>query len=296
MKLPQFPMDKIKKKQTTLLWGTVALLTVSIGAILLIFVRDNVASASPQTSYKSDITTGTSRINSQEVWMEQMKIENETQKKRLEAMEKVIETLVKFKEPQRIDERGGEQHQINTLTTQGGDDIEALQQELHEKVIESPKGPAVNAPTALPIAPDTTTLAGTVINEATKFRSKGIHRISINLPQSRANKPLKTIDNYTPSGSFAPAVVLTGVDASTSVQASGNPKPALLQIMGEAILPGGHKADLKGCHVTTEAIGDLSSERAEIRLEKLSCVEQKTGEVIELNVKGYLAGSDSKAG
>src|SRR5207248_1101191 len=47
---------------------------------------------------------------------------------------------------------------------------------------------------------------------------------------------------------------------------------------------------------TASAFGDLSSERVYARLEKLSCIERHTGEIIETQVVGYIAGSDGKAG
>ena len=239
--------------------------------------------------------------------MEQMKSENELQKKRMEAMEKMVETLVKFKDPSPMNTPVvmDQNQPVGSLplppNAQGS--IDDIQKDVRQQMNVDPQSVApvaVNNVMTLPQTPGEMPLVKNPIDQAvkevTKFRSKGIQRLSINLPRSRADKPLRTVDNYIPSGAFAPAVVLTGVDASTSVQAAGNPRPALLQIMGEAILPGGHKANLKGCHVTTAVTGDISSERAEIRIERLSCVEQKTGEVIELGVKGYLAGSDSKAG
>lgn len=83
MKIPSFPLDKIKQKQVTLLWVTVALLTVSIGTILIVFAQDSLSLAPAPTGYKSEITTGSDRLKSQEVWMEKMRSENELQKKHL---------------------------------------------------------------------------------------------------------------------------------------------------------------------------------------------------------------------
>ncbi|MFX3849709.1 TraB/VirB10 family protein, partial [Streptococcus suis] len=47
--------------------------------------------------------------------------------------------------------------------------------------------------------------------------------------------------------------------------------------------------------VTGAAHGDISSERAHIRLENMTCV-LVSGEVIEEPIKGYVAGEDGKAG
>ena len=107
---------------------------------------------------------------------------------------------------------------------------------------------------------------------------------------------LKTTDNNIPAGSFAKAMLLGGVDASTSVQASSDPRPILLRLIDPGTLPRRFKSDLEGCHVLAASYGDLSSERVYMRLEKLGCVERKTGEIIEMNIQGYVAGEDGRAG
>jgi len=52
---------------------------------------------------------------------------------------------------------------------------------------------------------------------------------------------------------------------------------------------------MKECRVVAAAYGDLSSERAYMRLEKLSCVKPD-GHVIESKVDGYVSGNDGKNG
>ncbi|WP_342075158.1 TrbI/VirB10 family protein [Yoonia sp. SS1-5] len=105
--------------------------------------------------------------------------------------------------------------------------------------------------------------------------------------------------NYLPAGSYAPALVLSGVDASTSVASQAEPVPVLFRITGPAITAGtrttrGHSIDLTGCTVTGSARGDLSSERVYVRLLKLSCVQSGT-HVFEREVTGYMSGA-GKAG
>lgn len=105
--------------------------------------------------------------------------------------------------------------------------------------------------------------------------------------------------HYLPAGSYAPALVLSGVDASTSVASQAEPVPVLFRITGPAVTAGtrttrGHTIDLTGCTVTGSARGDLSSERVYVRLLKLSCVQPGT-HVFEREVTGYMSGS-GKAG
>ena len=40
----------------------------------------------------------------------------------------------------------------------------------------------------------------------------------------------------------------------------------------------------------------MSRDRAKIRLEKLSCTEKKTGEIIETGVAGFVTGEDGRQG
>ena len=105
--------------------------------------------------------------------------------------------------------------------------------------------------------------------------------------------------NYLPAGSYAPALVLSGVDASTAVTSQAEPVPVVFRITGPAVTAGtrstrGHTIDLTGCTVTGSARGDLSSERVYVRLLKLSCVQAGT-HVFERDVAGYMSGA-GKAG
>ncbi len=105
----------------------------------------------------------------------------------------------------------------------------------------------------------------------------------------------RTTENYLPSGMFGRALVLSGLDAPTGGQAQSNPHPVLLQLLDLAVLPNRYRYDWKYCTVTGAGYGDISSERAYIRTESLSCVG-KDGRVLDVPIKGYIAGEDGKAG
>jgi conjugal transfer pilus assembly protein TraB len=100
---------------------------------------------------------------------------------------------------------------------------------------------------------------------------------------------------YLPSGAFTRAVLLGGLDAPTGGQAQRNPQPVLLRLADNAILPNQFRARVKECFVVGAGYGDVSSERAYIRTESLSCVT-RDGTAIDVPVKGYVAGEDGKAG
>lgn len=118
---------------------------------------------------------------------------------------------------------------------------------------------------------------------------------------SQYNLPLeslvtKTVDNYIPAGSFAKAILLSGIDAHTSLNSQGDPDPVLIRIIDQGTLPRRFKSDLKDCHIIGSSYGDLSSERAKIRLEKLACTETSSGEIIETEVAGFVTGEDGRQG
>lgn len=100
---------------------------------------------------------------------------------------------------------------------------------------------------------------------------------------------------YVPSGSFMRAVLLGGLDAPTGGQAQNNPWPVLFRVQDNAFLPNRYRARVKECFLLGSGYGDISSERAYLRLESLSCV-LNDGEVVDTSAKGYVVGEDGKAG
>ncbi len=104
----------------------------------------------------------------------------------------------------------------------------------------------------------------------------------------------KSIENFLPI-SFTRAVMLGGLDAPTGGQSQGNPHPVLLRLEDNAMLPNRFRAQVKECFVIGAGYGDLSSERAYIRTERLSCV-RNDGVSIEIRIKGSVFGEDGKVG
>jgi len=101
--------------------------------------------------------------------------------------------------------------------------------------------------------------------------------------------------SYLPPGSIFSGTLLTGMDAPTGQNARKEPFPALLRIKHEAILPNRWRGDVKECFLLAGGYGDLSSERAYLRGETISCVTN-SGNVIEANFAAYAVGEDGKAG
>ena len=139
-------------------------------------------------------------------------------------------------------------------------------------------------------------------------QAAGPVKVAQTAPQASASKPVGTgaaakadlrkpldADNYLPAGTFIEGRLLSGMDAPTGGQAQNNPMPMLIELTGDAFLPSRIRSQVKGCFVFATAYGDLSSERANARTETLSCVKAD-GTVIELSIKGFVAGEDGKAG
>ena len=101
--------------------------------------------------------------------------------------------------------------------------------------------------------------------------------------------------SYVPSGSFFRAALLGGLDAPTGGQAQSNPHPILMRVQDNAFLPNRYRFKIKECLALGASHGDISSERAYIRLESLSCVRHD-GKAVDVPVKGYVVGEDGKAG
>lgn len=100
---------------------------------------------------------------------------------------------------------------------------------------------------------------------------------------------------YIPTGSIVTGTLITGMDAPTGQQARQDPHPALMRIKHEAILPNRFRADIRECFVLMGGRGSLSSERAYLRGETISCVREDGG-VVEASMNSYTVGEDGKAG
>jgi conjugal transfer pilus assembly protein TraB len=107
--------------------------------------------------------------------------------------------------------------------------------------------------------------------------------------ESHDNKDIVT------AGTFARAVLLSGADADASVNGQSNTDPILLRLLDDGVMPNGKHAHLKGCFVVASVYGDISSERGQVRTQRLSCVN-KTGQTMDISVFGTVVGSSGKDG
>ena len=112
---------------------------------------------------------------------------------------------------------------------------------------------------------------------------------------TKAKKPLpKTPKYYIPAGAYVQSVLISGLEASAGVNAQSNPRPVLIRTVGDAVLPDNKHSKLKNCRLLGAGYGDISSERAYIRLESMTCI--KEGKTYDYPVYGYVSGADGKVG
>lgn len=102
-------------------------------------------------------------------------------------------------------------------------------------------------------------------------------------------------DVYMPAGSILTGSLLNGLDAPTGQGARRDPFPSTIRLQKEAILPNRFQADVRECFLIVSGYGELSTERAMLRGENISCIREDGG-VIESKVRAYVVGEDGKAG
>lgn len=121
-----------------------------------------------------------------------------------------------------------------------------------------------------------------------------IQSIDLNLENSsNKDEEFFKVGEYVPAGSYASAIIVSGVDASVGIQAQSDPRPILLRVTGPALASiydgNAQKADITGCLITGAASGDLGSEKVYIKLINMTC--SKSQELLyETAIKGYVAG------
>lgn len=112
-------------------------------------------------------------------------------------------------------------------------------------------------------------------------------------PNKEAESATKKKTVFLPP-SFMPAKLITGIDARTSQLAQAHPEPIMLRVQAPAVLPNYLKANLKGCFIVADALGDLAKERVTVRLLTLNCLDQQGTAVINQKIEGFVTDSDGR--
>jgi conjugal transfer pilus assembly protein TraB len=125
--------------------------------------------------------------------------------------------------------------------------------------------------------------------------SPQFNRTADDAPLSPNRAGGRSAETFIPPGTYMRAIILNGLDAPTGGQSQQNPHPVLLKVIEDAQLPNSYRANLKNCMVTANGFGAIEAERAYIRTDRLSCIDDNGG-AIDVALKGYVAGEDGKTG
>lgn len=303
--MPSSAADAVKKKQLILLGagGAVLLGVIMIGAWLAGGDKKPKEAAKKLETINTAITPG-SQLNDGDVW-------RATEASKVQALSQEIESL------KQTIAKGQSQPGTPTGPAAGMGGFATSQ------AASSPLPPPPPPPPLKPMQPiDGSQLAGRSRSSSTsrpgaegeqQIIEKSVFTLEIGGGSARpavSAKPASTTtdansgkaDNddknagtYLPAGTFMRVVMLSGLDAPTGGQAQNNPHPVLFRVLDNAQLPNRFRARMRDCVITANGFGDISSERAYIRLDRLSCVDENGG-VVDEALKGYIAGEDGKTG
>nr|WP_297383301.1 TraB/VirB10 family protein [uncultured Roseateles sp.] len=109
-----------------------------------------------------------------------------------------------------------------------------------------------------------------------------------------SNGEARTVSTFLPV-SFTRGTLLGGLDAPTGGQSQSNPHPVLIRLSDNSVLPNRFRGEYRDCFVIAAGYGDISSERAYLRTENLSCV-RADGAALEVKIQGSVYGEDGKVG
>ncbi|RLI48861.1 MAG: hypothetical protein DRP09_21110 [Candidatus Thorarchaeota archaeon] len=276
-------LKESKKKKTMFQLGA-ALMAALLAIIILLVAKPK---RPTRKTYFTQIKTQKEDLT-KESWLATATEQLEKQSKQIEELKRQLERL-------KFQSRSTSQPVMPVIHGKQQPESRTKSQPLHTPPYTAPPPPPPPAAEKKEIKPELMTdLIEVVKPQGDKTQA---HEPTEN-PHVEKKKEIKkplTVDEAIPAGASATGILLTGLDAPTGGKAQSNPHPVEVLITDYTILPNEFKSDLKGCFVLGEGYGDLSSERAYIRLTLLSCVKED-GEIIQKEIDAYLSGEDGKAG
>lgn len=281
------PFSKLSHKQSLLMSAG-----IGVGITLFLVLAYQILQSEPsheETVKARDIqlTPPGKTIDKKDVWMSKIEAQTQNQSQKIDLMEKMLQKNA----------MGGEPTESESLK----EEVKHLREELRNvQQRQKPDDSTTEVPWTQGQGRETVPSNQSVHGQPQTqpqtqgFNQRGVHKIVVNLNNKLSKQ--RHFTNVLPAGAFAQAVLIGSVDANCGVSSTSDPKPVLLRILENGTLPNNFKSKLKRCVAVGASHGDLSSERVYIRLERMSCIDKNTGEVIETDVAGYIAGEDGKAG
>ncbi|MBK4222963.1 conjugal transfer protein TraB, partial [Escherichia coli] len=113
---------------------------------------------------------------------------------------------------------------------------------------------------------------------------------------SKARHAARKDEMFLPATSIITGVLITGLEAPTSLSSKSEPMPVTMRIKKDVIMPNNFTMDLRDCNLLGSAVGDLASQRAYIRATSISCVNSK-GKAFDVKLEAYaVSENDGKNG
>ncbi|EEX1006493.1 conjugal transfer protein TraB [Escherichia coli] len=113
---------------------------------------------------------------------------------------------------------------------------------------------------------------------------------------SKARHAARKDEMFLPATSIITGVLITGLEAPTSMSSKSEPMPVTMRIKKDIIMPNNYTMDLRDCNLLGSAVGDLASQRAYIRATSISCVNSK-GKAFDVKLEAYaVSENDGKNG
>lgn len=106
----------------------------------------------------------------------------------------------------------------------------------------------------------------------------------------------KSSRSFIPETAYVSGILLGGISVSTGAFSSSEPTPVIIRITDRGNLPRNFEVDLRKCRILGSSYGDLSSERAIIRAEVMSCQDLENEQVITTKIAGMAFGDDGVNG
>ena len=106
----------------------------------------------------------------------------------------------------------------------------------------------------------------------------------------------KSARSFIPETAYVKGILLGGIAVSTSIGSSSEPVPVVIRITERGSLPKNFNIDLTHCKIMGSSYGDLSSERAIVRAEVLSCSDPISELIYTTKIAGLIHGDDGMNG
>ena len=122
-------------------------------------------------------------------------------------------------------------------------------------------------------------------------------RITVNhMDRSDVFDRPKSARSFIPETAYVKGILLGGIAVSTSIGSSSEPVPVVIRITERGNLPKNFNIDLTHCQIMGSSYGDLSSERAIVRAEVLSCQNPANELIYTTKIAGLIYGDDGMNG